>query len=207
MTAGPQAAVRSGPAGGTQRRPALAHSRHAAPRLPRCCRPAKALCPLPHRPPRCLQDLTEEELTKLREEVDRYTIEGDLRRFNSLNIKRLKEIGCYRGRRHYNNLPVRGQRTKNNARTRKGASALAPGGQRHRPPGACPASHAALSLSHCTLHAACRILPHPRLKVSAKFLLRSMQARPSPSLASASNASAMQHGRASSRDGIKSGAA
>ncbi|KAL4424054.1 hypothetical protein ABPG75_001355 [Micractinium tetrahymenae] len=66
------------------------------------------------------KDLTEEELTKLREEVDRYTVEGDLRRFNALNIKRLKEIGCYRGRRHYNNLPVRGQRTKNNARTRKG---------------------------------------------------------------------------------------
>ncbi|KAI7838811.1 hypothetical protein COHA_007426 [Chlorella ohadii] len=66
------------------------------------------------------KDLTEEELTTLREEVDKYTVEGDLRRFNSLNIKRLKEIGCYRGRRHYNNLPVRGQRTKNNARTRKG---------------------------------------------------------------------------------------
>ncbi len=72
-----------------------------------------------------LQDLTEEELTKLREEVDRYTVEGDLRRFNALNIKRLKEIGCYRGRRHYNNLPVRGQRTKNNARTRKGRYAAA----------------------------------------------------------------------------------
>ena len=54
-----------------------------------------------------LQDLTEEELTQLREEVDKYTVEGDLRRFNALNIKRLKEIGCYRGRRHYNNLPVR----------------------------------------------------------------------------------------------------
>ena len=107
------------------------------------------------------QDLSEDELTRLREEVDRYTVEGDLRRFNALNIKRLKEIGCYRGRRHYNvscvdgvtacwdvrgcrrnrccppplyacsrlhlcaplpsqNLPVRGQRTKNNSRTRKG---------------------------------------------------------------------------------------
>ncbi|EFN52157.1 hypothetical protein CHLNCDRAFT_27099, partial [Chlorella variabilis] len=71
------------------------------------------------------KDLSEEELTRLREEVDRYTVEGDLRRFNALNIKRLKEIGCYRGRRHYNNLPVRGQRTKNNARTRKGRNAAA----------------------------------------------------------------------------------
>ena len=49
-----------------------------------------------------LQDLSEEELTRRREEVDKYTVEGDLRRFNALNIKRLKEIGCYRGRRHYN---------------------------------------------------------------------------------------------------------
>jgi hypothetical protein len=49
-----------------------------------------------------MQDLTEDELTKLREEVDNYTVEGDLRRFNALNIKRLKEIGCYRGRRHFN---------------------------------------------------------------------------------------------------------
>lgn len=48
------------------------------------------------------QDLSEEELTRLREEVDNYTVEGDLRRFNALNIKRLKEINCYRGRRHYN---------------------------------------------------------------------------------------------------------
>ncbi|GAB4815064.1 hypothetical protein N2152v2_002110 [Parachlorella kessleri] len=67
-----------------------------------------------------VKELSEEELTTLREEVDKYTTEGDLRRFNSLNIKRLKEIGCYRGRRHINNLPVRGQRTKNNSRTRKG---------------------------------------------------------------------------------------
>lgn len=66
------------------------------------------------------RELGEDELTKLREEVDKYTTEGDLRRFNALNIKRLKEIGCYRGRRHINSLPVRGQRTKNNARTRKG---------------------------------------------------------------------------------------
>ena len=56
----------------------------------------------------------------MRDEVDKYTTEGDLRRFNALNINRLKEIGCYRGRRHINQLPVRGQRTKTNARTRKG---------------------------------------------------------------------------------------
>ncbi|CAL8462336.1 g1869 [Coccomyxa elongata] len=66
------------------------------------------------------RELSEDELTKLRDEVDKYTIEGDLRRFNALNIKRLKEIQCYRGRRHIAGLPVRGQQTKNNARTRKG---------------------------------------------------------------------------------------
>jgi len=63
-------------------------------------RPPRWVCAVPVVP--SVQDLTEEELTKLREEVDRYTVEGDLRRFNALNIKRLKEIGCYRGRRHYN---------------------------------------------------------------------------------------------------------
>lgn len=66
------------------------------------------------------RELTEAELTALRDEVDKFTVEGDLRRFVALNIGRLKEIGCYRGRRHINNLPVRGQRTKTNARTRKG---------------------------------------------------------------------------------------
>merc|ERR1712216_889373 len=65
-------------------------------------------------------ELSESELQKLRDEVDKYTTEGDLRRFNALNIKRLKEIGCYRGRRHISGLPVNGQRTKTNARTRKG---------------------------------------------------------------------------------------
>jgi hypothetical protein len=54
------------------------------------------------------KDLSEEELTKLREEVDKYTTEGDLRRYVALNIKRLKEIGCYRGRRHYNVSSPRG---------------------------------------------------------------------------------------------------
>jgi len=66
------------------------------------------------------RDLTEDELQSLRDELEKYTIEGDLRRFNSLNIARLKEIGCYRGRRHAMNLPTRGQKTKTNARTCKG---------------------------------------------------------------------------------------
>lgn len=66
------------------------------------------------------RELTEAELTTLRDEVEKYTTEGDLRRFTALNIKRLKEIGSYRGRRHIANLPTRGQRTKTNARTRKG---------------------------------------------------------------------------------------
>ncbi|MDY3303840.1 MAG: 30S ribosomal protein S13 [Clostridia bacterium] len=68
-----------------------------------------------------VKDLTEEELTKIREIIDRdYTVEGDLRRQIALDIKRLIEIGCYRGLRHRRGLPVRGQNTKNNARTRKG---------------------------------------------------------------------------------------
>ncbi|MBO5514881.1 MAG: 30S ribosomal protein S13 [Schwartzia sp.] len=67
------------------------------------------------------RDLTEDEVVKLRELIDRdVMVEGDLRREVSLNIKRLVEIGCYRGRRHRLGLPVRGQNTKNNARTRKG---------------------------------------------------------------------------------------
>ncbi|SKC35371.1 30S ribosomal protein S13 [Maledivibacter halophilus] len=68
-----------------------------------------------------IKDLTEEEVSKLRQIIDNeYTVEGDLRREVSLNIKRLKEIGCYRGIRHRKGLPVRGQSTKTNARTRKG---------------------------------------------------------------------------------------
>lgn len=67
------------------------------------------------------RDLTEDEVAKLREYIDKnHLVEGDLRREISLNIKRLVEIGCYRGRRHRLGLPVRGQKTKNNARTRKG---------------------------------------------------------------------------------------
>ncbi|KAK9842549.1 hypothetical protein WJX81_005528 [Elliptochloris bilobata] len=71
-------------------------------------------------------DLSEEELTSLRDEVEKYSIEGDLRRFNALNIKRLKDIQCYRGRRHMMNLPCHGQRTKTNARTRKGKARTVP---------------------------------------------------------------------------------
>ena len=67
-----------------------------------------------------VKDLTEEQLTKIRHEVDKYKVEGDLRREISLNIKRLQEIGCYRGIRHRRGLPVRGQKTKTNARTVKG---------------------------------------------------------------------------------------
>ena len=68
-----------------------------------------------------VKDLTETELTKLREMIDKsYTVEGDLRREISMNIKRLMEIGCYRGIRHRRGLPVRGQRTRTNARSRKG---------------------------------------------------------------------------------------
>ncbi len=67
-----------------------------------------------------VRDLTEEELSNIRREVDKYNVEGDLRREVSLNIKRLIEIGSYRGIRHRRGLPVRGQKTKNNARTRKG---------------------------------------------------------------------------------------
>lgn len=68
-----------------------------------------------------VRDLTEDEVSKLRETIDKEVkVEGDLRREISLNIKRLTEIGCYRGVRHRRGLPVRGQRTKTNARTRKG---------------------------------------------------------------------------------------
>ncbi|MBN2646455.1 MAG: 30S ribosomal protein S13 [Thiotrichales bacterium] len=67
-----------------------------------------------------VRELTEEQLEALRNEVTNYTIEGDLRREVSMNIKRLMDMGCYRGIRHRRSLPLRGQRTKTNARTRKG---------------------------------------------------------------------------------------
>ena len=70
-----------------------------------------------------VKDLTEDDIGKLRDVIDKeYTVEGDVRRQTALNIKRLNEINCYRGRRHRMGLPVRGQRTKTNARTRKGPS-------------------------------------------------------------------------------------
>ncbi|MDO4281167.1 MAG: 30S ribosomal protein S13 [Peptococcaceae bacterium] len=72
-----------------------------------------------------VRDLTDEEEEKLRRLIDDYTVEGDLRREVNLNIKRLTEIGCYRGIRHRKGLPVRGQKTKTNARTRKGKKASA----------------------------------------------------------------------------------
>ena len=72
-------------------------------------------------PDKRAKDLTEDEVAKLRDEIENsYTVEGDLRRDVALNIKRLVEINCYRGIRHRKGLPVRGQRTKTNARTRKG---------------------------------------------------------------------------------------
>jgi small subunit ribosomal protein S13 len=67
-----------------------------------------------------IKDLTDAEMEKLRDEVGKFTVEGDLRREISMNIKRLMDLGCYRGLRHRRGLPVRGQRTRTNARTRKG---------------------------------------------------------------------------------------
>ncbi len=67
-----------------------------------------------------IKDLTDGDLEKIRDEVNKMTIEGDLRREISMNIKRLMDLGCYRGLRHRRGLPMRGQRTRTNARTRKG---------------------------------------------------------------------------------------
>ncbi len=67
-----------------------------------------------------VKDLTDAEMERLREAVGKFTIEGDLRREVTMNIKRLMDLGCYRGMRHRRGLPVRGQRTRTNARTRKG---------------------------------------------------------------------------------------
>ena len=70
---------------------------------------------------RRVNDLTDDEVVRIRESIDReYVVEGDLRRENAMNIKRLMDLGCYRGLRHRKGLPVRGQRTHTNARTRKG---------------------------------------------------------------------------------------
>jgi small subunit ribosomal protein S13 len=78
-----------------------------------------------------VRDLTEDEVGKLREAIDRdLVVEGDLRRERSQNIKRLMEIGCYRGLRHRRGLPVRGQKTKTNARTRKGPKRMQVAGKK-----------------------------------------------------------------------------
>jgi small subunit ribosomal protein S13 len=78
-----------------------------------------------------VRDLTEDEVTKLRDAIDQgLTVEGDLRRERSQDIKRLMEIGCYRGLRHRRGLPVRGQNTKTNARTRKGPKRMSVAGKK-----------------------------------------------------------------------------
>ena len=81
-----------------------------------------------------VKDLTDDEVVKLREAVESREVEGDLRRDRSQNIKRLSEIGSYRGLRHRRGLPVNGQRTKTNARTRKGPKRMSVAGKR-KPPG------------------------------------------------------------------------
>jgi small subunit ribosomal protein S13 len=82
---------------------------------------AQAICEAAGiKPSAKVKDLSETEMERLRVEVGRFTIEGDLRREVSMNIKRLMDLGCYRGTRHRKGLPARGQRTRTNARTRKG---------------------------------------------------------------------------------------
>jgi len=80
-----------------------------------------------------VKDLAEDEVARLREVIDRnYRVEGDLRREVQMNIKRLQEIQCYRGLRHRRNLPVHGQRTRTNARTKRGSRKTVPGRRRSR---------------------------------------------------------------------------
>jgi small subunit ribosomal protein S13 len=79
---------------------------------------------------RKIRDLTEDEITRLRNAVEQRSVEGDLRRERSQDIKRLMEIGCYRGIRHRRGLPVRGQKTKTNARTRKGPKRMQVAGKK-----------------------------------------------------------------------------
>jgi small subunit ribosomal protein S13 len=82
-------------------------------------------------PDRKVRDLTDDEVAKLRDIIDQdYVVEGDLRRERSQNVKRLMEIGCYRGLRHRRGLPVRGQNTKTNARTRKGPKRMQVAGKK-----------------------------------------------------------------------------
>jgi small subunit ribosomal protein S13 len=92
---------------------------------------AHILAELGIEPDRRVRDLTDDEVSKLRDLIDRdYVVEGDLRRERSQNIKRLMEIGCYRGLRHRRGLPVHGQNTKTNARTRKGPKRMQVAGKK-----------------------------------------------------------------------------
>ncbi len=82
---------------------------------------AKKICQLANISPSAkIKDLTDTEMERLRDEVGKFTVEGDLRREVTMSVKRLMDLGCYRGLRHRRGLPVRGQRTRTNARTRKG---------------------------------------------------------------------------------------
>jgi small subunit ribosomal protein S13 len=91
----------------------------------------KILAELGIEPDRKVRDLTDDEVAKLRDLIDRdHIVEGDLRRDRSQNVKRLMEIGCYRGLRHRRGLPVRGQNTKTNARTRKGPKRMQVAGKK-----------------------------------------------------------------------------
>ncbi|MBX9693664.1 MAG: 30S ribosomal protein S13 [Cyanobacteria bacterium] len=86
--------------------------------------------------PRRVHELTDDEVARLRDEVEKsglYQVEGDLRRVEGLNIKRLIETNCYRGQRHRKGLPTRGQRTKTNARTRRGRKRIAVAGKKQAP--------------------------------------------------------------------------
>lgn len=86
---------------------------------------AKAICEAANvEPTTVVRDLTDDQVDALRAQVNEYTVEGDLRREVSMSIKRLMDLGCYRGIRHRRSLPLRGQRTKTNARTRKGPRRL-----------------------------------------------------------------------------------
>lgn len=81
-----------------------------------------------------MKDLTDPEINKLRDEIEKnHQVEGDLRRIEGLNVKRLTEINCYRGIRHRKGLPVRGQRTKTNARTRRGRKRMTVAGKKQAP--------------------------------------------------------------------------
>ena len=90
----------------------------------------KVLAEVGVEPDRKVRDLTDDDVAKLRDAVDDLTVEGDLRRERSQNVKRLMEIGCYRGLRHRRGLPVRGQNTKTNARTRKGPKRMQVAGKK-----------------------------------------------------------------------------